>query len=72
MNFSLNDLLGCCLHKQIDKLNKDKRKLQDRVQYLEATNTRAPMQCCCEDLKRVFEDRASSLEQISDHWKEKT
>ena len=30
------------------------------------------MQCCCEDLKNLYEERTSSLEQIAEHWKEKT
>ena len=31
-----------------------------------------PLQCCCEEMKHIFEERQSSLEQIGEHWKNKT
>ena len=30
------------------------------------------MQCCCEDLRNLYEQKTQSLEQIAEHWKDKT
>ncbi|CDW88330.1 UNKNOWN [Stylonychia lemnae] len=67
------------LHKKIDKLEKEKKqlKIQLKSQRIKAQDinydaARVSLQCCCENLKIIYEDRAQSLEKIADHWKEKT
>jgi len=48
-------------------LKKQVKQLQRRV-----VDKNTPLQCCCEELKAIYEDRQAAIEQISEHWKEKT
>eukprot|EP00347_Sterkiella_histriomuscorum_P000152 403376971 len=72
------------LHKKIDKLEKEKKQLQTKLKFAkenqsallneqgELVNQGMQLKCCCQELKQIYEDRSFSLEQIADHWKQKT
>ena len=75
MNSDLKDYTKetfASLHKQIDKLKKEKSKLQEKLDEVQKRNNQHPMQCCCEDLRNLYEQKTQSLEQIEEHWKDKT
>ncbi|CDW87554.1 UNKNOWN [Stylonychia lemnae] len=63
------------LHKEIDKLKKQKKMLRSQLKqvnqkYEEQSNQQ--LKCCCQELQNYYENKSSQQSFISEHWRTKT